>query len=306
MRILFMGTPEFAVEQLKRLVETGHEICGVFTQPDKPKNRGMKMTFSPVKEYALTHGLEVYQPTKMRDGNALAIVRELQPELIVVAAYGRILPEDILTLPPFGSINVHSSVLPKYRGAAPINWAILDGQKETGVTIMYMTRDLDAGDIVCSKKTDIMPDEDARELTHRLALLGADALEDAIEKIADGTAVRTPQDHSASTYAPMLSKDLSPMDWTRSAQALHDQVRGLIPWPCASMELGGKKVKVFKTRMGGEINAAAGTILTAGKQGLEIACGDGHSLWILELQAEGGKRMMSADYLRGHSVEIGK
>lgn len=306
MRILFMGTPEFAVEQLKRLVETGHELCGVFTQPDKPKNRGMKMTFSPVKEYALTHGLEVYQPTKMRDGNALAIVRELQPELIVVAAYGRILPEDILTLPPFGSINVHSSVLPKYRGAAPINWAILDGQKETGVTIMYMTRDLDAGDIVCSKKTDIMPDEDARELTHRLALLGADALEDAIEKIADGTAVRTPQDHSASTYAPMLSKDLSPMDWTRSAQALHDQVRGLIPWPCASMELGGKKVKVFKTRMGGEINAAAGTILTAGKQGLEIACGDGHSLWILELQAEGGKRMMSADYLRGHPVEIGK
>ena len=306
MRILFMGTPEFAVEQLKRLVETGHELCGVFTQPDKPKNRGMKMTFSPVKEYALTHGLEVYQPTKMRDGNALAIVRELQPELIVVAAYGRILPEDILTLPPFGSINVHSSVLPKYRGAAPINWAILDGQKETGVTIMYMTRDLDAGDIVCSKKTDIMPDEDARELTHRLALLGADALEDAIEKIADGTAVRTPQDHSASTYAPMLSKDLSPMDWTRSAQALHDQVRGLIPWPCASMELGGKKVKVFKTRIGGEINAAAGTILTAGKQGLEIACGDGHSLWILELQAEGGKRMMSADYLRGHPVEIGK
>ena len=306
MRILFMGTPEFAVEQLKRLVETGHEICGVFTQPDKPKNRGMKMTFSPVKEYALTHGLEVYQPTKMRDGNALAIVRELQPELIVVAAYGRILPEDILTLPPCGSINVHSSVLPKYRGAAPINWAILDGQKETGVTIMYMTRDLDAGDIVCSKKTDILPDEDAQELTHRLALLGADALEDAIEKIADGTAVRTPQDHSASTYAPMLSKDLSPMDWTRSAQALHDQVRGLIPWPCASMELGGKKVKVFKTRMGGEINAAAGTILTAGKQGLEIACGDGHSLWILELQAEGGKRMMSADYLRGHPVEIGK
>lgn len=306
MRILFMGTPEFAVEQLKRLVETGHELCGVFTQPDKPKNRGMKMTFSSVKEYALTHGLEVYQPTKMRDGNALAIVRELQPELIVVAAYGRILPEDILTLPPFGSINVHSSVLPKYRGAAPINWAILDGQKETGVTIMYMTRDLDAGDIVCSKKTDIMPDEDARELTHRLALLGADALEDAIEKIADGTAVRTPQDHSASTYAPMLSKDLSPMDWTRSAQALHDQVRGLIPWPCASMELGGKKVKVFKTRMGGEINATAGTILTAGKQGLEIACGDGHSLWILELQAEGGKRMMSADYLRGHPVEIGK
>ena len=284
MRILFMGTPEFAVEQLRRLVEKGHEICGVFTQPDKPRNRGMKMTFSPVKEYALTRDLAVYQPVKMRDGSAQALVQELQPELIVVAAYGRILPEDILAAAPLGAINVHSSVLPKYRGAAPINWAILDGLKETGVTIMYM----------------------AKELAQRLALLGADALEEAIGQIADGTVKRTPQDHSAFTYAPMLSKELSPMDWTRSAQALHDQVRGLIPWPCASMELAGKKVKVFKTKPGGETAAEAGTILTAGKQGLEIACGDGRSLWITELQAEGGKRMAAADYLRGHPVEVGK
>ena len=306
MRILFMGTPEFAVEQLRRLVETGHEICGVFTQPDKPKNRGMKMTFSPVKEYALSQGLDVYQPTKMRDGSALEIVEKLQPELTVVAAYGRILPEDILAVPPMGSINVHSSILPQYRGAAPINWAILDGCKETGVTIMHMAKELDAGDIICVKKTEILPDENAQELTHRLALLGADALEEAVAQLANGTAARTPQDHSAFTYAPMLSKELSPMDWTKPAQKLHDQVRGLIPWPCASTELGGKKVKIFRTKIGEKTNAGAGTILTAGKQGLEIACGDGRSLWILEMQAEGGKRMMAADYLRGHPIETGK
>ena len=291
MRILFMGTPDFAVEQLKRLVQDGHEICGVFTQPDKPKNRGMKMTFSPVKEYALTCGLDVYQPTKMRDGSALAIVEKLRPELIVVAAYGRILPEDILAAAPMGAINVHSSILPQYRGAAPINWAILDGRKETGVTIMYMAKELDAGDVICMRKTEILPEEDAQELTGRLALLGADALAEAICQLASGTAVRTPQDHSA------------PMDWSRPAQALHDQVRGLIPWPCATMELGGKKVKVFKTRIGGEVQAEAGAIVTADKRGLEIACGDGRSLWILQLQAEGGKRMMAADYLRGHPIE---
>ena len=304
MRILFMGTPDFAVEQLKRLVEDGHEICGVFTQPDKPKNRGMKMTFSPVKEYALICGLDVYQPTKMRDGSALAIVEKLRPELIVVAAYGRILPEDILSAAPMGAINVHSSILPQYRGAAPINWAILDGRKETGVTIMYMVKELDAGDVICMRKTEILPEEDAQELTGRLALLGADALAEAIGQLASGTVVRTPQDHSAFSYAPMLSKELSPMDWSRSAQALHDQVRGLIPWPCATMELGGKKVKVFKTRIGGEVQAEAGAIVTADKRGLEIACGDGRSLWILQLQAEGGKRMMAADYLRGHPIEI--
>lgn len=304
MRILFMGTPDFAVEQLKRLVQDGHEICGVFTQPDKPKNRGMKMTFSPVKEYALTCGLDVYQPTKMRDGSALALVEKLRPELIVVAAYGRILPEDILAAAPMGAINVHSSILPQYRGAAPINWAILDGRKETGVTIMYMAKELDAGDVICVKKTEILPEEDAQELTGRLALLGADALAEAIGQLASGTVVRTPQDHSAFSYAPMLSKELSPMDWSRSAQALHDQVRGLIPWPCATMELGGKKVKVFKTRIGGEVQAEAGAIVTADKRGLEIACGDGRSLWILQLQAEGGKRMMAADYLRGHPIEI--
>ena len=304
MRILFMGTPDFAVASLKRLVEDGHDVCGVFTQPDKPKNRGHKMTFSPVKEYALTVGLPVYQPMKMRDGEALGIVRELAPELIVVAAYGRILPEDILSTPAYGSINVHSSVLPKYRGAAPINWAILNGDSVTGVTIMYMAKELDAGDVILCRETAIDPDEDAQTLTARLAALGADALAEAVEQLQSGTAVRTPQDHSAYTYAPMLDRSLSPMDFTRSARHLHDQVRGLVPWPCASMTLDGKTVKVYRTPVGGETALAAGKIAEAGKQGLAVACGDGRLLRILELQAEGGKRMAAADYLRGHPVQV--
>ena len=305
MRILFMGTPDFAVASLRRLVEDGHEICGVFTQPDKPKNRGMKMTFSPVKEYALTQNLPVYQPVTMKDGTALETCRQLAPELIVVAAYGRILPEELLQVPPYGSINVHSSVLPKYRGAAPINWAILNGEQETGVTIMYMAKELDAGDIIHCLKTPIDPEETAQELTERLALLGAQALAETVELLQTGKAVRTPQDHSAQTYAPMLSKALSPMDWNRPALALHNQVRGLIPWPCASTVLGGKQVQVFRTELGGKTAAAPGTVVAAGKQGIEVACGDGQTLRITQLQAEGGKRMAAADYLRGHSVQVG-
>ena len=304
MRILFMGTPEFAVASLKRLVEDGHQVCGVFTQPDKPKNRGHKMAFSPVKEYALTVGIPVYQPLKMRDGAALDIVRELAPELIVVAAYGKLLPEDILNTPPYGSINVHSSLLPKYRGAAPINWAILNGERVTGVSIMYMAKELDAGDVILCRETPIDPDEDAQALTARLALLGADALAEAVEQLKNGTAQRTAQDHSAFTYAPMLDRSLSPMDFTRSAQQLHDQVRGLIPWPCASMTLDGRTVKVYRTAIGGETALAVGRIAEAGKQGLAIACGDGRLLRVLELQAEGGRRMAAADYLRGHPVQV--
>lgn len=304
MRILFMGTPDFAVASLKRLVEDGHDVCGVFTQPDKPKNRGHKMAFSPVKEYALTVGIPVYQPVKLRDGEALRLVEELAPELIVVAAYGRILPEDILNTPPYGSINVHSSILPKYRGAAPINWAILNGDSVTGVTIMYMAKELDAGDVILCRETAIDPDEDAQTLTARLAALGADALAEAVERLHDGTAVRLPQDHSAYTYAPMLDRSLSPLDFSKSARQLHDQVRGLIPWPCASMTLDGKNVKVYRTAVGGETSLAAGKIAEVGKQGLAIACGDGRLLRILELQAEGGKRMAAADYLRGHPVQV--
>ena len=277
-----MGTPDFAVASLRRLVEDGHEVVGVFTQPDKPKNRGMKLTFSPVKEYALTQDLPVYQPLKMRDGEALGILRELAPELIVVAAYGKILP--------------------KYRGAAPINWAILNGERITGVSIMYMVAALDAGDVIRTVSTEIGEREDAAALTLRLSELGAQALSETIPTLADGTAKRTPQDESAFTYAPMLDRSLSPIDWTRSAREIDCQVRGLIPWPCAATSVDGKSVKVYET-VSGEMTADAPGTMHAVKRGLSVACGDGRSLIITQLQAEGGKRMAAADYLRGHPLK---
>lgn len=299
-----MGTPEFAVASLRRLTEDGHEICGVFTQPDKPKNRGMKLTFSPVKEYALSRELPVFQPLKMRDGEAMDIVRRLAPELIVVVAYGKILPEEILSFPPYGAINVHSSLLPKYRGAAPINWAILNGESETGVSIMYMAQALDAGDVIRTVRTPIGPDEDAQELTARLAGLGAQALSETIPTLADGTAVRTPQDESAETYAPMLSRELSPIDWSRPASAIRCQIRGLIPWPCATARLGEQNFKIFAAEPGQTTEAAPGTVVSVGKGCIEVACGGGETLCITILQAEGGKRMPAADYLRGHPMNL--
>ena len=302
MRILFMGTPDFAVASLKRLVEDGHTICGVFTQPDKPKNRGHKMTFSPVKEYALSQQLDVYQPLKMRDGEALGIVESLAPELIVVAAYGKILPEEILQFPKY----VHSSLLPKYRGAAPINWAILDGETETGVSIMYMAKELDAGDVILQKTTPIGPEEDALSLTIRLAELGAEALSETVTALGNGTAGRMPQDGSKMTYASMLSREMSPIDWSRSAHAVSCQVRGLIPWPCATTDvISGEQMKLYKVQeTGADTSARPGTILAAGKAGIDIACGDGKVLWVMELQAQGGKRMAAAAYLLGHPISL--
>ena len=296
MKILFMGTPEFAVPSLNALLGAGHTVCGVFTQPDKPKNRGMKLLPSPVKVCALSHEIPVFQPAKMRDGEALGYLRELDPELIVVAAYGKILPSEILDYPVKGCINVHSSLLPKYRGAAPINWAILNGEAVTGVTIMHMAPALDAGDIIAQASTPIGADETAPTLTARLAELGAELLVSTVEAIGAGTAARTPQDEADSTYAPMLSRELSPMDWSKPA-------RGLLPWPAAVAEFGGIRCKVFSTDIPLQTtDAAPGTILEAGKRGIDIACGGGTVLHIDELQADGGKRMKAADYLRGHPL----
>ena len=303
MRILFMGTPDFAAVSLKRLVEDGHEICGVFTQPDKPRNRN-KVTFSPVKEYALSQGLTVYQPTKLRDGTALELVRSLAPELIVVVAYGRILPKDILDVPPLGCVNVHASLLPQYRGSAPINWAMLNGDTETGVSIMYMAEELDAGDVILTAKTPIDPEEDLPSLWDRLAKAGAEALAEALPLLAAGTAPRTPQDSTQATFAPMLSRELSPIDWTKPMAAIRNQVRGLIPWPCAAAELAGQRFKIYKTAVGTATDKTPGTLLSAGKKGIEVACGDGRSLFITELQAEGGKRMAAGAYLLGHPISI--
>lgn len=305
MRILFMGTPDFAVPSLEALVQAGHTVCGVFTQPDKPKNRGMKLLPPPVKVCAQSHDIPVYQPTKLRDGTALELIRGLAPELIVVAAYGRILPDDILAAPPLGCINVHSSLLPAYRGAAPINWAILNGDQETGVTIMHMAHDLDAGDIIAQTATPIGPNETAPELYGRLAQLGAELLLHVVDDLAAGTAARVPQEHEKATLAPMLSKELSPMDWTRTAGQLHDQVRGLIPWPAAVTTLSGNRCKVFSaTILAERTDAEPGTILRADKAGINVACGEGTVLRIDELQPDGGKRMKAADYLRGHPITV--
>lgn len=304
MRILFMGTPEFAVTSLRRLVKDGHTVCGVFTQPDKPKNRGHKLSFSPVKEYALTEKIPVYQPLSMRSGEALSLVRDLAPELIVVAAYGKILPEEILGVPHYGCINVHSSLLPKYRGAAPINWAILNGEKESGVSIMYMAKELDAGDVILQKSTPIGEEEDAQSLTARLADLGAGALSQAVASLADGTAARVPQDASLHTYAPMLGREMSPVDWSRPAREIACQVRGLIPWPCAVTDVAGVRWKVFRAHVGESAGKAPGTILSADKDGIAVTCGDGRALVITELQVDGGRRMAAADYLRGRPIRL--
>lgn len=306
MRILFMGTPDFAVPSLEALLKAGHEICGVFTQPDKPKNRGMKLQAPPVKEFALAHNIPVFQPESVKDGTALEQIQQLKPELIAVAAYGRILPVDILEYPVHGCINVHSSLLPKYRGSAPIHWAILNGDAESGVTIMHMAKAMDAGDIIAQAVTPIDPNETVEQLHDRLAGMGAELLVEVVEQIRVGTAKRIPQDESKVTYAPMLSRELSPLDWNRTARQLHDQVRGLIPWPATTTDIiGGQPVKVFEVEETGiATTAVPGTIVSAGKQGIDVACGDGVLLRIKQLQAQGGKRMAAADYLRGHPIVI--
>ena len=298
-----MGTPDFAAVTLEALIAAGHEICGVLTQPDKPRNRN-KVTYSPVKECALAHGIPVYQPLTAKDAETQALVESLHPELTVVVAYGQILPQKLLDVPEFGSVNVHASLLPKYRGAAPIQWAVLDGEAETGVSLMYMTRRLDAGDVIATVRTAIGAEETAPELWERLAKLGGELLVATIPHLQDGTASRTPQDESVFTYAPMLTKAMSPVDWNRSAAAIHNQIRGLQPWPCAVAEIDGRLCKLFRAEIGSETKAVPGAILRADKQGIEVACGDGRSLRILELQGEGGKRMNAASYLNGHPIRL--
>ena len=307
MRIVFMGTPDFAVPSLEGLISAGHEVCGVFSQPDKPVGRHQnKLQPTPVKSCAAAHGIPVYQPTKLRDGTALAQLRELAPELVVVAAYGRILPDDILALPPMGCINVHSSLLPKYRGAAPINWAVIRGEKETGVTIMYMAGELDAGDIIAQETTHIDPEETVENVHDRLADLGGRLLVQTVAELAAGTARRIPQDHSQATLAPMLSRELSPIDWSRSGWDIHNQIRGLVPWPATSTYIfSAEPVKVFKsTLLDQGTDKQPGTVVAAGKEGIDVACGDGRLLRILELQAPGGKRMSAASYLAGHPIHL--
>lgn len=304
MRIVFMGTPDIAATCLKKLLADGCQVVGVYTQPDRPKNRGMKLAFSPVKEVALSHDLPVFQPESFRDEETVEQLRALAPDVVAVVAYGRILPQKVLDIPPKGCINIHASILPQYRGSAPYQWAVLDGQKQTGVTAMYLCREMDAGDMIDVAKTEIGPDETAGELLDRLAVLGADLLSATMEKLQAGTAVGVPQDHSRATYAPMLDKSMCPVDWNKTAQQVHDHVRGMNPWPVATAELQGKRFKIYATAVLQEqTQATPGTILALTKTGLKIACGEG-VVEIRQLQAEGGKRMAAPDYFRGHPLEL--
>lgn len=302
MRILFMGTPDFAAVSLRALLENGFDVVGVFTQPDKPVGRKQILQKPETKLVAEEYGIPVYQPTKLRDGTALDIIKSLQPDIITVVAYGRILPDDILAYPKYGCVNIHGSILPKYRGSAPIQWAVINGEKETGVTAMYMAHDMDAGDIIEIRKTDILPGETAGELFDRLAAIGGELLCDTVRNMAEGKVTATPQNPEDVTFAPPLTKEMALIDWNKSADSIISLINGLNPWPIAIAEIRGERYKVYKaTASDDNSGKACGEIISAGKDGLTLACADG-SVTITELQAPGGKRMAAADYLRGHPI----
>jgi len=303
MRIVFMGTPEFAVKSLERLYNNGHDIAYVFTREDKPRNRGMKKSITPVKEFALSCNIPVQQPDTLRDGKAADLIKELGCDLIAIVAYGKLLPKEIIDLPPLGCINIHGSILPKYRGASPIQHAILNGEKETGVTSMYLSEEMDAGDMLLFKRTDIDENETSAELSERLSILGAQLLCETIDVISQGKAVRIPQNHNEATYAPLLTRDMSPIDWTKSVDEIKCKVRGLLPWPVATMELDGKTIKVFDVDNGdNKTGEDPGSIISYGKQGLEVACNNG-SIIVRTVQAPGGKKMSTPDYIRGNPIK---
>ena len=303
MRVVFMGTPDIAATCLKQILSDGFDVVGVYTQPDRPKGRGMKLVASPVKQVALEAGIPVFQPENFREEETVEQLRALKPDVCAVVAYGRILPQKVLDIPPMGCINIHASILPKYRGSAPYQWAVLDGLKETGVTAMYLVREMDAGDIIETAKTPIGENETAGELLDRLAVLGAALLSKTLSRFAAGEEIsRTPQEESLVSYAPMLEKTMCPIDWSKPAQQVHDHVRGLHPWPVATMELNGTLFKVHETRVVAG-SGKPGTVLELNKNGLVVACGEG-AVEIRSLQAEGGKRMAAPDYFRGHPLKL--
>lgn len=305
MRIVFMGTPDFAAASLKKLIDEKYDVVGVFTQPDKPRDRGMKLSYSPVKELAMENGIPVYQPTKLRDGTATELVKSLEPDILVVVAYGRILPDDMLEVPKYGAINVHASLLPKYRGAAPIQWAVLNGDKITGVSTMYLASEMDTGDIIYTAETEIGEFETSGELFDRLMVMGAELLDRTLRDIEAGVAPRTPQDHSSASYVKMLDKSFSPIDWAKTPREIIKHIYGLQPWPVATAELDGKAFKIYSAEYTQtKTIKSPGSIVSVGKKGIEIACLGGETVLITELQAAGKKRMKASDYLLGHPIKV--
>ena len=300
-RVIFMGTPDFAVPCLARLVEIS-DVVAVVTQPDKPKGRGQKLLPPPVKAFAQEHGIAVYQPVRVKAPDFVDVLRGLAPDLIVVVAFGQILSKEILSLPPLGCINVHASLLPRYRGAAPMQWAIVRGEKETGVTTMFMDEGLDTGDMLMRETLPITQAMTAAELHDAMMKLGADVLEKTLFSLSEGTLKRTPQDDALSTYAPLLDKEVGRIDWKKSAQEIHDLVRGLNSWPGAYTMLVGQKFKIWRTRLA-EGTAEPGEIVSVTKQGLLVGTGEG-MLEIMEVQAPSKKKMAAGDYVRGHGLQL--
>ena len=303
MRVVFMGTPDIAATCLKKIIADGFDVVACYTQPDRPKGRGMKMVYSDVKRVALEAGIPVYQPENFREEETVETLRALQPDVCAVVAYGRILPQKVLDIPAKGCINIHASVLPRYRGSAPYQWAVLDGLTETGVTAQHMALKMDAGDIIDVAKTPIGENETAGEVLDRLAVLGADLLSRTLTRLEEGSVEGTPQDESKVTFAPMLDKSMCPIDWNKPAQQIHNHVRGLHPWPVATAEISGKKFKIHQTVLvSGTTEKLPGTPILLSKTGLQVACGNATVIEIRQLQAEGGKRMAAPDYFRGHPI----
>ena len=305
MKVIFMGTPDFAVSTLKSIIEAGHEVIGVVTQPDKIKGRGGKISYPAVKEAALEHNLSVYQPVKVRDPEFIETIRDLNPEVIIVAAFGQIIPKELLDLPPYGCINVHGSILPKYRGAAPIQAAIMEGEEETGITIICMDIGIDTGDMILKGKIQISEDETGGSLHDKLALLGGELLVKALELLKDGTAQRIPQDDSQATYVKMLDKGMGNIDFTLPAQKIERMIRGLNPWPSAYTRLGGKTLKLWKAKViESSSDAKPGEVVEINKDSLVVMTGK-DALEIYELQLEGKKRLSCDAFLRGFPLAVG-
>lgn len=305
MRVIFMGTPDFAVPSLEALL-TKHEVVLVVTQPDKPKGRGKKMVPTPVKACALEHGIPVLQPEKVKEQEFVEQLRSYEPDLIAVTAFGQILSEPILEMPKYGCINVHGSLLPKYRGAAPMQWSIIDGEKVTGITTMYMAKGLDSGDMLLKAEVEITDEDTFATIHDKMAVTGANLLLDTLDQLEAGTLERIPQDHDAATYAPMITKETGHIDWSKNRQDIINLIRGLNPVPAAYTIYEEEVLKIFGAVISDvqADDAANGEIVAVVKKGFVVKCGDG-CLLITEVQARGGKRMMTDAYLRGHAMKEG-
>jgi len=306
-KIVFMGTPEFAIPSLKMLVEEGYDVVAVVTQPDKPKGRGNKLTAPPVKEYAVEKGIPVLQPEKVKTPEFVQELKAVNPDIIITAAYGKILPKEILDIPPLGCINVHGSLLPKYRGAAPIHWAIINGEKTTGITTMYTDTGLDTGDMLLKREIAITDDMTVGELHDRMAVLGAETLKETLIRLKEGRLERTPQNHAEATYAPLITKDTGKVNWADTSVNIYNLIRGTNPWPVAYTHYKGDRMRIWKARFnsGKQVDFAPGTITDVGKGYIEVACGSG-TLIIEEIQFSSSRRMSVEEYLRGHVITEGE